>query len=196
MNTPNKLTVFRFCITPVYLLFFLWNFPYHYFAALLVFIIASITDYIDGQMARKQGLVTDFGKFLDPLADKMLTTAAFLGFLAKGIGAGMVWIVFIVLLREFVVTSLRLVAASSGTVIAAAFLGKLKTVLQMAAIIVTVAAEGVLEILESIPEFPKEVSSGIQIGCSVLLWLSAVAAVVSGIQYLYKNRSFFQKMST
>ena len=147
MNLPNKLTVARLIMTPFFLAALLIEFPHHYLVALILFAAASLTDYIDGNMARKCNLVTDFGKFLDPLADKMLTTAAFLGFIHLGIGVGITWITFIVLIREFLITSLRLVSAGKGNVIAANIWGKLKTVSQMVAIIVAMtmdAANGLL----------------------------------------------------
>ena len=131
MNTPNKLTVARIIITPFFLAALIVQFPHHYLAALILFAAASVTDLVDGKMARKHNLITDFGKFLDPLADKMLTTAAFLGFIELGIGHGITWISFIVLLREFLITSLRLISAGRGRVIAANIWGKCKTVSQM-----------------------------------------------------------------
>ena len=141
MNTPNKLTIARIIATPVFMAALMIEFPYHYTVALLLFIAASLTDMIDGKMARKYGLITDFGKFLDPLADKMLTTAAFLGFIKMGIGWQVTWIAFIVLFREFLISSLRLVVVSSGgKVIAANIWGKCKTVSQMAGIIFALLA--------------------------------------------------------
>ena len=119
MNLPNKLTLIRFILTPAFMALMMINFPYHYFVAFLVFIGASITDYFDGKIAREQNLVTDFGKFLDPIADKALTTAAFIVFCFLHIGAGIEWVLFIILLREFVVTSVRLAASSNGKVVAA-----------------------------------------------------------------------------
>ena len=135
---------------------------------------------IDGKMARKYNLVTDFGKFLDPLADKMLTTAAFLGFIKLGIGWQITWIVFIVLFREFMIASLRLVTVSSGgKVIAANIWGKIKTVSQMAGIILALASYSLIS------DFGI---TGIKAGCdaaiSVLRWISAVLCVVSGAIYL------------
>ena len=94
MNLPNKLTVLRIILTPVFMLTLVWEFPFHYLVSMLIFIGAALTDLFDGKIARKRGLITDFGKFLDPLADKMLTTAAFLGFIALDIGYGAVWIAF------------------------------------------------------------------------------------------------------
>ena len=97
MNLPNKLTVARLAITPLFLVALIVEFPHHYLVALMLFCLASVTDYIDGNMARKCHLVTDFGKFLDPLADKMLTTAAFLGFIHLEIGYGITWITLLCL---------------------------------------------------------------------------------------------------
>ena len=125
MNTPNKLTIGRIIATPFFMAALMIDFPYHYTVALILFIAASLTDMIDGKMARKYNMITDFGKFLDPLADKMLTTAAFLGFIKMDIGWQVTWIAFIVLFREFLISSLRLVVVSSGgKVIAANIWGK------------------------------------------------------------------------
>ena len=123
MNLPNKLTVARCIMTPLFLAVMLMDFPFHNAVALLLFIVASLTDMLDGQIARKRQLITNLGKFLDPLADKMLTTAAFLGFMTKIGGAGLCWAVMLILAREFMVTSVRLLAAKDGTVIAASMAG-------------------------------------------------------------------------
>lgn len=180
INTPNKLTIGRIIATPFFMAALMIEFPYHYAIALLIFAAASLTDMIDGKMARKYNLVTDFGKFLDPLADKMLTTAAFLVFIKLGIGWQITWIVFIVLFREFMIASLRLVTVSSGgKVIAANIWGKIKTVSQMAGIILALASYSLIS------DFGI---TGIKAGCdaaiSVLLWISAVLCVVSGAIYL------------
>ncbi len=184
LNLPNKLTVARIIATPVFMLFLTWNFKGHYVAALLLFIAASLTDMFDGQYARRHNLVTDFGKFLDPLADKMLTTAAFIGFAANGIGRGIGWILFIVLFREFLISSLRLVAVSSGgKVIAANIFGKLKTVSQMATIIYVLTAEFVIEIVQI-----DLLTNILRTFTDVFLWISAVLAVISGVIYLIDNK--------
>ena len=186
MNLPNKLTVLRIILTPIFMLTLVWQFPYHYIVALFVFIFASLTDFFDGKIARQQGIVTDFGKFLDPLADKMLTTSAFLGFIALGIGDGAVWIAFIVLFREFLVSSLRLVAVSSGgKVIAANIWGKLKTVTQMVAIIYAIAAEQFIQFVD-IPVLTLVLRSV----TTVFLWISAVICIISGAIYLIDNIKF------
>ena len=140
MNTPNKLTIARMIATPIFMFFMLADFiPFRFTVALVLFAAASITDYIDGNMARKQNIVTNFGKFLDPLADKFLVLGALLALLKKysaELGDLLVWVTLVVILRELAVTSLRLVAVNkSGKVIAASIWGKLKTVSQMVAII-------------------------------------------------------------
>ncbi len=187
MNLPNKLTILRIIMTPVFLIALLLDFPFHYLVAMLLFIAASITDFIDGKIARSQNLITNFGKFMDPLADKMLTTAAFLGFITLNIGSGIVWITFIVLVREFLMTSLRLSAATTGTVIAANMWGKAKTVCQMVAIIFALFSQIII--------FDLGVGTGSVFGIllssvtTALLWLSAVLTVISGVFYLVDNRS-------
>lgn len=184
MNLPNKLTVARMIATPVFLILMTVNW---YVPALIVFIAAALTDMFDGKIARERGLVTDFGKFLDPVADKMLTTAAFLSFLEKGIGDGIVWIVFLVLFREFLVTSVRLVAASTGgKVIAANIWGKAKTVSQMVAIIFTIAALSFVNLF-SFPVLNTVLAALVTLS----LWISTVLCVISGIIYLVQNAEFF-----
>lgn len=188
MNTPNKLTIARIIATPVFMAALMIEFPYHYTAALVLFIAASLTDMIDGKMARKYGLITDFGKFLDPLADKMLTTAAFLGFIKMGIGWQVTWIAFIVLFREFLISSLRLVVVSSGgKVIAANIWGKSKTVSQMAGIIFALLAYALIS------DFGIN-GSGFVLACniiiSILFWVSAVLCIISGVIYLLDSKDY------
>lgn len=179
MNTPNKLTIGRIIATPLFMAALMIEFPYHYTVSLVIFILASLTDMIDGKMARKYNLVTDFGKFLDPLADKMLTTAAFLGFIKMGIGWQVTWIAFIVLFREFAVSSLRLVVVSSGgKVVAANIYGKLKTVTQMVGIIVALFGYALISDYSLIAVKPA-----MDIIISILLWISAVLCIISGVIY-------------
>lgn len=186
MNLPNRLTLARIAAVPVFLILLLWQFPFHYFAALVIFVAASLTDLFDGRIARSRGLITDFGKFLDPIADKMLTTAALLGFISLGIGFGTVWITVIVLIREFSVSSIRMIAAASGKVVAADKWGKIKTVMQMVGIIMALTFE------EFISLFPSLLLVGtiLRIAYNIVLWFSAVLTVVSGINYLVKNKTF------
>ncbi len=188
MNIPNRLTLTRVLLAPVFLVALMWEFPYHYAVACGVFALAALTDFVDGRIARKYKLVTNLGKFLDPLADKMLTTAAFLGFLAKG--RLDVWAVMIVLAREFLVTSVRLVSAGSGVVIAANFWGKAKTFLQMVSIGVMLLAlewecQTALTLTDSL-FVPVLIAQ-------VLIWVSVVLTAVSGVIYFWNYREFFIK---
>lgn len=191
MNTPNKLTLARMIATPIFMATMLIEFPYHYLVSLILFAAASLTDMIDGKMARKYNLVTDFGKFLDPLADKMLTTAAYLGFMflySGNLGKQMTAIVFIVLFREFMVSSLRLVTAKSGLVVAANIWGKLKTVSQMVGIVVA------LFFCTIITDFGLIQSAQdiyiIDIIVIALFWISAILCVISGLIYLNECKSY------
>lgn len=185
MNTPNKLTVGRMIATPVFMAVMLIEaIPYRFLVALVLFAAASLTDMIDGKMARKYNLVTDFGKFLDPLADKMLTTSAYLGFLFVFRDTAYAWhmvaIVFIVLFREFTVSSLRLVTVSSGgKVVAANIWGKLKTVSQMVGIVLALFAYVL------IGDFGIDsIKNTLDTVIIALYWLSAVLCVISGGIYL------------
>lgn len=185
MNTPNKLTVARMIATPIFMAIMLIEaVPYRYLISLILFAAASLTDMIDGKMARKYNLVTDFGKFLDPLADKMLTTAAYLGFIFVLRDTAFAWhmvaIVFIVLFREFMVSSLRLVTVSSGgKVVAANIWGKLKTVSQMVGIVLALFA------YVFIGDFGMtDIAAALNIVIIALFWLSAVLCVISGFIYL------------
>jgi len=134
VNTPNKLTMFRIALIPVFLIILYLGFKYSNIAAMAVFIIASLTDLADGYIARKNGQVTDFGKFMDPIADKILVVAAMLWFVDQNLLPA--WVVLIVIVREFLVTALRLVAVEKGRVIAAGLSGKVKTAVTMFCIIV------------------------------------------------------------
>lgn len=191
MNTPNKLTVGRMIATPIFMATMLINFPYHYLVSLILFIGASLTDMIDGKMARKYNLVTDFGKFLDPLADKMLTTSAYLGFICMFADKynycwQMTAITFIVLFREFMVSSIRLVVVSSGgKVIAANIWGKLKTVSQMIGIIAAIFAYTLIK------DFGITAIEPIaDIVILVLFWISTILCAVSGIIYLWDAKDY------
>ena len=175
MNTANKLTILRVVLVPVFLAFMMMDGFAWQMAALITFIIASLPDMLDGQIARKCNQITTFGKFADPLADKMLITAAFLGFMAQGVIN--VWAVMIMLVREFMVSGVRLAAVSEGEVIAASFWGKFKTVSQMVAVI---AAFLVL----NIPAVPETAA---YIITNVFVWISVVLTVLSGIDYLVNN---------
>lgn len=193
MNTPNKLTVARIIATPIFIAAMIFEFPYHYLISMILFIGASLTDMIDGKMARKYNLVTDFGKFLDPLADKMLTTSAYLGFICMyankpAVCLQLTIITFIVLFREFMVSSIRLVVVSSGgKVIAANMWGKCKTVSQMLGIIFALFAYTLIS------DFGINNSAFVNtcdIIICVLFWLSAVLCTISGLIYLNGSKAY------
>lgn len=179
MNLPNKLTVIRMILTPFYLAAMVFEFPQHYLVALLIFVVASFTDFLDGKIARKNNSVTTFGKLCDPVADKMLTTAALLCFMKLGLCD--IWVIMIVLTREFLITSFRLVASAQGVVIAAGIWGKLKTATQMIFSILIMIGVYVQDILS----FDFEVFALIS---NILLWITAVLAVISGVKYVIDGK--------
>lgn len=188
MNLPNKLTMVRILLVPVFMVFVslgqygtsTYN-PIWYLAAGIVFAAASFTDYLDGHLARKWHMVTDFGKFADPLADKLLTTVAFLYMMRDGVCSEVV--LAIILAREFAVAGLRMVAAGAkgGKVIAANMWGKVKTVLQMLTILFYYFAAA----LSSGGDI-----MGVGLISMALCWLVALVTAVSGIKYLWDNRHF------
>ncbi len=183
LNTPNKLTLLRILLVPTYMVFLLADsIPHHFFWATLLFAAASVTDFFDGHLARKHGLVTNFGKFLDPLADKMLITGALLCFVQLGFISGVVTMVIIA--REFMVTSLRLIAVGDGTVIAAGTLGKVKTVMQIVAVIVTMLLHELLALGALRSTFPHNMVT------EAMMWVVAAVTVISGVQYMWANRNF------
>lgn len=180
MNTPNKITVFRIFLAPVWLTVFLLDVPYRYLISAIVFAVAAATDAIDGRMARKNNLVTVFGQFLDPIADKMLVTAGLLAFLKEGLCN--IWIVFVIIIREFVMTSLRLIASSQGKVIPANIFGKIKTVMQMVSFIVVMLLCHVDDYFGCpISLMPADISN-------ILMGLSAVMGVVSAVIYYVQSK--------
>lgn len=183
LNNPNKLTILRILLTPIFLAVILWEGLSHRFLiACLVFSAAAITDAIDGKLARKNNEITNFGKFLDPIADKVLTTAALLAFMAMGLCN--IWIVMLVLTREFAIASIRMIAAAGGVVIPANKWGKIKTVSQMFFTILImllgefyyILAEFNAEFLAKLPDLSL-ISNG-------LLWITAVLTVISGAIYI------------
>lgn len=171
MNLPNKLTILRVLMIPIFLVFMLIPFDgtWAKWVALVLFVVASLTDLLDGKIARKYNLVTNFGKFMDPLADKLLVCSALICFVELNVIPA--WIVIIIISREFIISGFRLVAADEGIVIAAGIWGKLKTVCQMIMTIVLIADIPGLEWLEHI-----------------LIYASLILAVVSLVDYLWQNR--------
>ena len=191
MNLPNILTLSRILLIPIFVLFFYLDFTAHYFVALAIFGIASLTDFFDGKIARKYKLVTNLGKFLDPIADKVLVLSAFVIFLTvpeiftrdcgswalTAAGCG----VAIILAREIIVSGLRMVAANNGSVIAADIFGKYKTFTQDLSVVILLVGEGVCALTDNI--------AGTIINCIGLSFflLGVILTVVSGINYLVKN---------
>ena len=167
MNLPNKLTMLRILLIPVFMVVLYWDFPGATWVAVAIFIIASFTDLLDGKIARKYNLVTDFGKFADPLADKMLVTAALLWFVE--IGQMPAWALLIVLVREFAVSGLRMIASDKGRVIAAGWSGKVKTASPMLGLCLLMA-------------FPH-----IQPLRWAVIWVVVATTLYSGVEYFARN---------
>ena len=191
MNLPNKLTLARIVLVPFFAAAMLIDFPLHHLAALALFGAASITDMLDGQIARKRGLITDFGKFADPLADKILVLAALLCFVQGGLCDCVA--VIIVLFREFTVTSIRLIAASKGKVIAANMWGKVKTVTQITAIVAILVLQSVLDLSAFGVAFPDFITPLFTAIGEALIWISNIFVIISGVVYVVQNRGFISE---
>ena len=177
MNTPNKLTIARMIIVPFLVIFLLtgWGGEANRYISLTLFVVASVTDWFDGYLARKNNLVTNFGKFMDPLADKLLVCSAMICMIdLKRLSA---WFVIIIIAREFIISGFRLIAAENGIVIAANYWGKFKTASQMIMIILLILHfDGIFVILEQI-----------------FIWLSLALTIISLITYIWQNRTVLSK---
>ena len=172
MNVPNTLTVLRVIMIPFFVLFMLGDITsVDKYIALGIFIAASLTDTLDGYLARKNNQVTNFGKFMDPLADKLLVGAAMICLVEMGRLPA--WIVIVIISREFIISGFRLIASDNGIVIAASYWGKFKTVFQMAMIIVLIAA------------FEGSVFAVVE---QILIWVSLILTIVSLVDYIRKNK--------
>ncbi|MFA9465744.1 MAG: CDP-diacylglycerol--glycerol-3-phosphate 3-phosphatidyltransferase [Velocimicrobium sp.] len=172
MNVPNKLTLARVCMIPFFLFFLLnTSVPYGKYIAVVIFILASLTDTLDGYIARKYNLITNFGKFMDPLADKLLVSSALICFVQMGLVPA--WIIVIIISREFIISGFRLVASDSGIVIAASYWGKIKTVSQMVmAILLIIHVDNpVYAVMEQ-----------------SFIYIALVLTVISLVDYVWKNR--------
>ena len=178
MNLPNKLTVLRVIMIPFFVFFMINDIPQGYgkWLALALFITASLTDMLDGKIARKQHLITNFGKFMDPLADKLLVCSALICLVENGSLAS--WMVIIIISREFIISGFRLIASDNGVVIAASYWGKFKTVFQMIMIGMLI---GDLDF-----EFYRILTA-------IVVWVALILTVVSLVDYIYKNRDVLKK---
>ena len=192
MNVPNQLTVARFGLTVVFLAALFSGLPYHDSIALVVFVIASLTDFFDGKIARRDNLITDFGKLMDPLADKILTGSAFIAFV--GLDLMPAWMVIIIVARELAITGLRLLAASKNIVLAAERFGKHKTISQITAIIavlVSISYASWGNIGEWV--FGWSILGGPWVLSFAVLaqWVTVSLTFYSGAVYLVKNRQIY-----
>jgi CDP-diacylglycerol--glycerol-3-phosphate 3-phosphatidyltransferase len=174
MNLPNKLTLFRVILVPFFVAFMLADIVtgYDNYIALAIFIVASLTDLLDGKIARKYNLVTNFGKFMDPLADKVLVCSAMICLCANGQLAA--WIVIIIICREFIISGFRLIASDNDIVIAASYWGKFKTTFQMLMIMMLIL--GI--------EHPYYI-----LATNIVIYIALILTVVSLVDYIWKNRS-------
>lgn len=178
MNLPNKLTILRVLMIPVFLVFLLtdWGGSAGKWIALAIFILASFTDLLDGYLARKHNLVTNFGKFMDPLADKLLVCSAMICFVE--LGSLPSWMVIVIISREFIISGVRLVASDDGVVIAASYWGKFKTTFQMLMVCLLIA------------DFPGMLFQAIN---QIIIWIALILTVISLIDYIYKNKDVFNR---
>ncbi len=198
MNLPNRLTLFRIILVPVFVIFMLLPNglgPWDYIIALIIFVVASLTDLLDGRIARKRNLVTDFGKFMDPLADKLLVCSALLCLMS--IGMVPAWGVIIIVGREFVISGLRLIAAQHQIVIAAGIWGKLKTVFQMVSVILFLVALPVSSFTVGIRSANAAAVDWfyfiVLLLALITFYICVALTVISMIDYLVKNREVFKQ---
>ncbi len=176
MNLPNKLTLFRVVLVPFFVVFLLTDLGGEYgkWIALAIFVVASLTDLLDGQLARRLNLVTNFGKFMDPLADKLLVCSAMICLIE--LDRIPAWIVALIIAREFVISGFRLIAAEQGIVIAAGWLGKFKTVFQMIMVILMIV------------DLPR-----LKLVTDIVMWIALALTVASMIDYIWKNRGVMKE---
>lgn len=178
MNLANKITLVRIFLVPVFMFFILTRFlpnPYNQYFAAFIFIIASVTDTLDGYIARSRNMVTNFGKFLDPLADKLLVTAALISLVE--IEKVPAWIAIVIISREFIVTALRVVAAAEGMIIAASWWGKFKTITQIVAIVALLINNFPFSFL------PVQIPFD-----TIMLYIAVAITIISGVDYINKNK--------
>lgn len=187
LNVPNLLTIARIFITPVFLaVILIESLPHRFIIACLIFSIGAITDAVDGYLARKNNQITNLGKFLDPIADKVLTTAALLAFMQMGLCN--IWIIMLVLIREFAIASVRMISAANGVVIPANIWGKIKTVTQMTFTILIMLLGEVWELVAEYDAVLYQKLPDLSLISNGLLWITAIFTVLSGVIYLKDSR--------
>ncbi len=177
MNLPNKITIFRVCMIPIFLIFLLVpQIPYGQYVAAAIFILAALSDALDGYLARKNNLITNFGKFMDPLADKLLVSSALIALVELNRIPS--WIVIVIIAREFIISGFRLVASNNGIVIAASWWGKIKTNVQiiMCVMLIINIDNPIIEILEQI-----------------FIYLALALTIISLVDYMWKNKQVLKE---
>jgi CDP-diacylglycerol--glycerol-3-phosphate 3-phosphatidyltransferase len=186
MNLPNKLTLARIFLAPFFMAFLLIDNVYSRYLATLIFIIAALTDAYDGYLARKTGVITGFGKFMDPLADKILVTTAFISFVA--LGYVQAWMVLVIILREFLVTGLRSLAAYKGVVILPSYLAKWKTGCQMSVIVIIMVYVNIESTLLLAGHNWSLITTGTAfLAFDIMIFITMFLTVITGIDYVIKN---------
>jgi CDP-diacylglycerol--glycerol-3-phosphate 3-phosphatidyltransferase len=185
MNLPNKLTLARFVLTLFFLIAMFWRAPFNDTVALILFCVASLTDYYDGKIARRDKLITNFGTLMDPLADKIMTCSAFIAFVGRGTVPA--WMAVIIVARELAITGLRLLAATKNVVLAAEGYGKHKTVSQIVAIITLLVADSFNEWGDGALLFKPWVP----LLARISLWVTVILTFTSGALYLWRNRQLY-----
>lgn len=179
MNLPNKITIFRVCMIPIFLIFLLVpGIPYGKYVALVVFVVACLSDAVDGHLARKHNLITNFGKFMDPLADKLLVSSALICFVELELIPA--WVVIVIIAREFIISGFRLVASDNNVVIAASYWGKFKTTAQMILCILLIV------------NFDGTFFNALE---QIFIYVSLILTVVSLVDYIVKNKKVLSEGS-
>jgi CDP-diacylglycerol--glycerol-3-phosphate 3-phosphatidyltransferase len=193
MNLPNKLTVARIILSPIFMVAFLINNIYTRYLALFIFAVAALTDMYDGHLARKTGVVTSFGKFMDPLADKLLTSTAFIAFVALGYVKS--WIVLPIIVRELFITGLRAMAAYRGVVITSSILAKWKTASQMIAIVIILLFTNLRMTWSALGHHHSPVPADVAFKVfDGVVMVTMVLTLITGIDYIVKNATLIKGM--
>lgn len=187
MNLPNALTLARLGLAVIFVASLSLDYPWHFTIAFALFVLAALTDYLDGEIARRWNLITDFGRLMDPLADKILTASAFICLIP--LGALPAWAVIIIISREFLITGLRLLASSKGIILPAEKLGKHKTGWQMATILFFLLLLSVGEFFQPPPPILADIWS---YGGPGFVTITVILTLLSGLAYLWKNRSLIK----